>query len=541
MTRSCIAIDLKSFYASVECAARDLDPLKTNLVVADVSRTDKTICLAISPSLKAHGLPGRARLFEVKEKVRGINAMRLLHAPGGRFTGKSANADELAVHPEYALDFIIAVPHMQHYIDVSAKIVGIYLRYVAPEDLHVYSIDEVLMDVTPYLRAYNTDAHDLARRMIRDIINETGITATAGIGTNLYLAKIAMDIEAKHIPADADGVRIAELDEFSYRRKLWHHKPLTDFWRVGGGTAKRLRELGLETMGDVAKCSLGGPDDFYNEDLLYRVFGVNAELLIDHAWGCEPVMMADIKAYHPEENSLGSAQVLSEPYPYEKAKIVVREMAETLALRLAAKRLGTDQLVLDIAYDGGDIENYKGQTRIDFYGRTVPKPAHGSVTLPEPTSSTQEIVDGMLRIFAKTVDPSLFVRRIGVTAGRVQEEKEGAHSLADIRILKPADRREIDTSVSGAETTGTGVSGLDQSPTGNAQVIYEQMDLFTDYEARERERAKKEKAAAKEKSLQQAMLSIRKKYGGNAILKGTDLQDGATQRERNGQIGGHKA
>ena len=354
MQKQYVAIDLKSFYASVECIERELDPMTTNLVVADASRTEKTICLAVSPSLKAFGVPGRPRLFEVVQKVGEVNALRQSRAPGRTLTGKSWDALQLQADPTLGVDYLVAPPRMAHYMEHSAKIYSIYLKYVAPEDIHVYSIDEVFMDVTPYLRNRGMTAREFTRMIIQDVVDTTGITATAGIGTNLYLCKVAMDIVAKHMEADEYGVRIAELDELSYRRLLWNHRPLTDFWRVGRGYVKRLEKVGLYTMGDVARCSLGRSDEFYNEELLYKLFGVNAELLIDHAWGWEPCTIAQIKAYRPQTNSLGSGQVLHCPYTSEKAKLVVREMTDMLVLDLVDKGLVTDQMVLTVGYD---IEN----------------------------------------------------------------------------------------------------------------------------------------------------------------------------------------
>ena len=499
--RTYVAIDLKSFYASVECAERGMDPLTTNLVVADSSRTEKTICLAVSPSLKAYGIPGRARLFEVVQKVKEVNALRRSLAPNHEFVGSSVNAEILKNMPALAVDYVVAPPQMAHYMECSSHIYNIYLKYIAAEDIHIYSIDEVFMDVTNYLKTYNCTARELTMRMIQDVLQTTGITATAGIGTNLYLCKIAMDIVAKHIPADENGVRIAELDEMSYRRLLWSHRPLTDFWRVGRGYAKKLEAHGLFTMGDIARCSIGKPSDFYSENLLYKLFGVNAELLIDHAWGWEPCTIADIKAYRPETNSLSSGQVLKMPYPFEKAKLVLREMAELLALDLVEKGLTTDQIVLTIGYD---IENlvdptrrlqYQGEVTKDFYGRYVPKHAHGSATLAQATSSSKVITDAAIEIFNRTVDPQLLIRRLNITANRVIPE---------------------------------GKSSENQS--------YEQLDLFTDYGAKKAQ----EQALEREKRRQKAMLHIKKRFGKNAILKGTDLCEGATTIERNEQIGGHK-
>lgn len=499
-----LAIDLKSFYASVECAARGLDPLKTNLVVADAARTEKTICLAVSPSLKAYGIAGRARLFEVVQRVEQVNAMRRQHAPGRQLRGQSENADTLAAHPELALSFITAPPQMANYIRVSTQIYQIYLKYFAPEDIHVYSIDEVFIDASPYLRTYGQTTQELARTVILDVLRTTGITATAGIGTNLYLAKVAMDIGAKHVAPDESGVRIACLTERSYRETLWTHRPLTDFWRVGRGIAKKLEEKGLFTMGDIARCSLGRPDEFYNEELLYRMFGVNAELLIDHAWGCEPCTLADIKAYRPQTHSVSSGQVLQCPYPFEKARLVAREMADALALELARKGLVTDQMVLTVGYDRESLTDpscppYHGPVTVDHYGRRVPKAAHGSETLRAPTASSRELQQALTVLFDRIVDRGLLVRRMYVVANHVQRER-------DVQ----------------------------------AEPEYVQLDLFAD-EAALTARREEQSARARERRMQDAVLAIREKYGKNAILKAMSLRDGATARQRNEQIGGHKA
>ena len=498
--RTYIAIDLKSFYASVECADRRLDPLATNLVVADESRTEKTICLAVSPSLKACGIPGRARLFEVVQKVREANAMRLRNAPYRRFTGKSFNAPELAANPSLELSYIVAPPRMARYMEVSQNIFSIYMRHVSPDDIHVYSIDEVFIDATQYLRMYGLTAHEFTMRLIQSVLKETGITATAGIGTNLYLAKVAMDIVAKHIPADRDGVRIAELDETSYRHTLWTHRPLTDFWRVGHGYARRLESRGMRTMGDVARMSAK------NEDVLYRMFGVNAELLIDHAWGWEPVTIAEIKAYRPENNNLSSGQVLKEPYDFAKAKLVAKEMADQLALSLTEKHLVADQLILTVGYDVANMQDparrsrYKGEIHINHYGREVPKGVHGSVSFGRHTASAVLMVEAAAEIFDRVADPDLLVRRITVAANHVISEAD-------------AKRR--------------------------ASSAPEQPDLFEDTELAER-LAKEESAREREKRLQGAILDIKRKLGKNAILKGMDLLDGATTQERNRQVGGHR-
>ncbi len=501
MEKQYIAIDLKSFYASVECRELGKDPMTTNLVVADQSRTDKTICLAVSPSLKACRIPGRPRLYQVVQQVKKINAMRRSNAPGREFTGKSSDASELAADSSLELDYIVATPRMSYYIEYSTRIYQIYLKYAAPEDIHVYSIDEVFIDATEYLKTRQISARDFAMMMIRDVLKTTGITATAGIGPNLYLCKVAMDIWAKHIPPDKDGVRIAELDERTYRQNLWSHKPITDFWRVGSGYAKKLAEYGMYTMGDVARCSLGGPGDIQNEELLYKLFGVSAELLIDHAWGWEPCEIRHIKAYKPESSSLSIGQVLPEPYTAEKARVIVREMTEGLVLDLVEKNLVTDQVVLTVVYDVSNLaKDFEGELTTDRYGRQAPKQAHGSENLDRQTSSTRLIMAAMLRLFDRIVDQNLLVRRMYVIANRIVS----ADSLKD-------------------------------APD------YRQMDLFTDYDESRQQEEAEEKELEKEKRLQQAMLSIKHRYGKNSILHGTSYEEGATGRDRNNQIGGHKA
>ena len=468
--RTYIAIDLKSFYASVECVDRGLDPLTTNLVVADESRTDKTICLAITPSLKAYGLGGRARLFEVRQKVRGV-------------------------------DFIIAPPRMAHYIDISSKIYRIYLKYIAPEDIHVYSIDEVIMDVTAYLGSYKLTAHELAMKMIRDVLSQTGITATAGIGTNMYLCKVAMDIVAKKMPADKDGVRIAELDEMSYRRELWNYRPLTKFWRIGHGIAEKLAMYGIDTMGKLARMSV------QDEELLYRLFGVNAELLIDHAWGWEPCTMEAVKAYRPETNSFSSGQVLQEPYSFKKARVVIQEMAEGMALDLVRKQLTTDQLVLTVGYDAECLtrpeirEIYHGEITTNYYGKAVPKHAHGTYNFDMPTSSSRLLMNGAAELFDHCVNPDLLIRRLNLTTNHVVSE-------ASVAVQ---------------------------------QKTPQQLDLFTDYEALEKQHQKEQAQLEKERRMQEAQLKIKQRFGKNAILRGLNFNEGATAKERNAQIGGHKA
>lgn len=528
--RSYIAIDLKSFYASVECVDRRLDPLTTNLVVADGTRTEKTICLAVSPSLKAHGIPGRARLFEVVERVREVNrerfsrALRLGALPRDEkgnyhFSSPSFEAPALENDPSLELSYIVAPPRMRLYEQFSTQIVSIYLKYVAPEDLHVYSIDEVFIDATGYLDTYHLTPHQLAMTMIRDVLYTTGITATAGIGTNLYLAKVAMDIVAKRVPADRDGVRIAELDELSYRQLLWCHRPLTDFWRVGRGISRRMARLGLYTMGDIARCSLAKPPAFPSEEDLYKSLGINAELLIDHAWGWEPARMKEIKTYQPQTKSLSSGQVLMEPYPFEKARLIVREMTELMALDLVDKGLVTNQMVLTIHYDRSSLcvlrpgrtvqdtvyqvvatgQRYTGKVGRDRYGRICPVYAHGTGNLERYTSSTRTLLEAVLAVYDRTVDPDLLVRRVTIAACGLIPEGEIP----------------------------------EEAP--------EQLDLFNDYEALEKERQEQSRAAERERALQKATLTLQKKFGRNAVLKGMNLLDGATTIARNGQVGGHKA
>ena len=497
-----IAIDLKSFYASVECLERGLDPMSVNLVVADEGRTEKTIGLAVSPSLKSFGISGRPRLFEVVQRVREVNARRRAAAPNGRLVGKSYNIHELNRDPSLAVDYIVAAPRMAYYMEYSAKIYNVYLKYIAPEDIHVYSIDEVFIDATPYLKTYGLTPRELTMKIILDVLQTTGVTATAGIGTNLYLCKVAMDVVAKHIPADENGVRIAELDEELYRRTLWEHRPLTDFWRVGQGTQKKLESVGLCTMGDVARCSVGAPGDYYNEELLYKLFGVNAELLIDHAWGWEPCRISDIKAYRPESNSICSGQVLQTPYTFEKARLVVREMTDRMALDLVDRGLLTDQMVLTVGYDVENLKGdtrYRGETVVDRYGREIPKHGHGTANLKRHTSSTAELMEAVLSIYDRVVNPKLLIRRITLSACRVLTETEAEKK-------RPC----------------------------------EQLDIFSVLQEDDG-RAEQDAAREKEKKIQEAMLDIQRKYGKNAILKGTSLEDGATAKDRNGQIGGHRA
>lgn len=496
-SKAYIAIDLKSFYASVECVDRGLDPLDTNLVVADPTRTEKTICLAVSPSLKSYGIPGRARLFEAIQKVREVNAQRKYKAPGHSFSHESYFHSELIKDPSAELTFITAPPRMAHYMEVSTQIYNVYLKYIAPEDIHVYSIDEVFIDATDYLKTYGMTPHELAMKMVLDVLETTGITATAGIGTNLYLCKIAMDIYAKHCEPDKNGVRIAELDEMSYRRILWNHRPLTDFWRVGRGISKKLEEHGMYTMGDVARCSVGRESDYYNEDLLYKLFGVNAELLIDHAWGWEPTEISDIKSYRPESSSLSSGQVLQEPYEFSKAKLVLKEMADLLSLELVSKRIVTDQIVLTVGYDIESLKkSYSGAVETDRYGRKIPKTAHSSENIGRYTSSTKLICETAMKLFDRIVDKELLVRRMYIVANHIITENDA-----------------------------------------EKEHEYIQLNLFSDTGKQEAE----ENELKKEKDMQKAILKIKSKYGKNSIIKGMNLKEGATALERNRQIGGHKA
>lgn len=496
-----IAIDLKSFYASVECIERNLNPLTTNLVVADASRTEKTICLAVSPSLKAYGISGRARLFEVIQKVKEINYQKQRKVRK-KLSAKSFNDEELKKNPNLLVSFIAAVPRMAYYIEYSTKIYDIYLKYISLEDIHVYSIDEVFMDVTSYLKTYKMTAHDLAKTIIKDVLTTTGITATAGIGTNMYLCKVAMDIVAKHTEPDEEGVRIAQLDEMSYRKLLWNHQPITDFWRVGKGYAKRLEKEQLYTMGDIARCSLGDEKDYYNEELLYKMFGVNAELLIDHAWGYEPCTIKDIKAYKPQDKSIGSGQVLHEPYTYDRARLVVKEMVDLLALDLVDKNLVTDQIVLTVGYDIKNLSNksYYGAVSTDRYGRKLPKHAHGTANLKFPTSSTKLITKAVLKLYDSIIDKGLLIRRISMSANHLVESE----------------------SIENKE-------------------FHEQLDIFSCFNIN-KEKIEKEKAELKEEQqLQKAIIEIKKRFGKNSVLKGMDLEEDATTIDRNKQIGGHKA
>ena len=494
-----ISIDLKSFYASVECRERGLDPITTNLVVADSSRTEKTICLAVTPSLKKYGIPGRARLFEIIQKVNEINYNRKIYATNHVFTGKSYNETELKNDKSLMLDYIIAPPRMAYYMKYSTNIYNIYLKYFSPDDIYVYSIDEVFIDVTNYLKTYKMNARELVTKILQEVYKKTGITATAGIGTNLYLCKVAMDIQAKHVKPDKNGVRIAELDEIQYRRKLWNHRPLTDFWRVGNGYSKKLELNGIFTMGDVARCSI------QNEDLLYKLFGINAELLIDHAWGYEPCTIESIKAYKPSTKSISSGQVLHCAYNYEKTKLIIKEMTELLVLDLVEKKLKTNQIVLTVGYDVENLKNknisseYTGEITEDRYGRKIPKHAHGTINLEKRTSSTKIIMNAVMELYEKIINKNLLTRRINITANNIVNEecKEEKNN-------------------------------------------FEQIDLFTNYEELKCKEEQSKIKELREKNLQKAVVDIKKKYGKNAILKGMNFEKGGTTIERNGQIGGHK-
>ena len=493
-----IAIDLKSFYASVECIERGLDPLTTNLVVADNSRTEKTICLAVSPSLKSYGVPGRPRLFEVVAKTKEVNAQRRWSAPGRRLIGATYDHKILLEDPRLAVDYIVAPPRMALYIDYSTRIYKIYLKYFSPDDIHVYSIDEVFIDATHYLKSYKKTARQLAETVIKDVLKTTGITATVGIGTNLYLSKVAMDIVAKRMKPDEHGARIAEIDEMSYRRILWEHRPLTDFWRVGRGYSKKLEAHGIYTMGDVALASL------HNEDMLYRLFGINAELLIDHAWGYEPCTIADIKAYKPMSKSMNSGQVLHCPYTANGGRLIVREMCDLLVLDMVEKGVATNQMTLTIGYDADSLNDptkpYFGEVTVDHYGRTIPKHAHGTVNFENHTSSTEQIMAELLGLYDKIINQNLLIRRVNISANNLIKESE-----------------------------------IDCSPK------VEQMDFFTDYKERDEAKKAEKERYVREKMRQNAVISIRKKYGGNAIIRGMNLTEGATTIDRNKQIGGHKA
>lgn len=551
--RTYVAVDLKSFYASSECVEHGFPPLSTHLVVADQSRTDKTICLAVSPSLKEYGLPGRARLFEVKAKLKEVNAARLAVAPGGVLTGKSYDAKALADNPNLAADVFIAKPRMSHYLAMSAKIYGIYLKYVSADGIHVYSVDEVFMDVTGYLRAYGKGVEEMTRDIIHDIHAQTGITATAGIGTNMYLAKVAMDIVAKHIQAGDDGIRIARLDEMSYRKLLWGHRPITDFWRVGRGYAKKLEAQGLLTMGDIARCSMGRADEYYNEDLLYRMFGMNAELLIDHAWGWEPCTIADIKAYKPAGHSMSSGQVLTGAVGFDSARLIVREMADTLSLDLVAKGMRAGRMGMMIGYDTASLDpkrlgkdapaelktiaeraaaTYDGPVSLDRYGRRVPKPATGSIALSEPTSATSRICDAVDELFCSIVDRRLLVRRLNVVAADLLTADQFAQRRqSDMsEYMQPDLFDALNSSSDSGIADAVGDEGLHDNAFPSR--------LQNNSSERPSSDASCDDA---ELHMQQTLLNIKRKFGKNSVIKAMDMFDDATGRQRNQQIGGHAA
>ena len=500
MNRTYICIDLKSFYASVECKERNLDPITTNLVVADPSRTEKTICLAVSPSLKSYGIPGRARLFEVVQKIKEVNLDRRRKINYRKFVGKSSNIEELNKNNNLEVDYIVALPRMSYYMKYSTDIYNVYLKYLAPEDIYVYSIDEVFCDITNYLNYNKMTAEELVTKMIHDVYETTGITATAGIGTNMYLAKVAMDIVAKHTEPDKYGVRISKLDEMTYRQTLWAHRPLTSFWRVGPGYTKKLEANHIYTMGDIARCSIN------NEELLYKLFGVNAELLIDHAWGYEPCTIKDIKSYKPVRNSLTSGQVLHCAYDYKKTKLIIKEMADSLSLDLVSKNLVTDQLILTIGYDIENLTNpnlknkYNGEVTIDHYGRSIPKHAHGTINLDHKTSSSKKLTESALELYDRIINKELLVKRINLVAGNVVDKSK----VKDI-------------------------------------ITYEQYDIFTDYTKLQKQREEELIKEKEEDKLQHTLLDIKNKYGKNSILKGMNLEEGGTTIDRNNQIGGHRA
>lgn len=493
MNRVYICIDLKSFYASVECMERGLDPLNTNLVVADSSRTEKTICLAVSPSLKKLGISGRARLFEAIQGVKEANNIRKKKNHNRRFTGKSYFQDELNSNKSLEIDFIIATPQMKKYMNYSTKIYDTYLKYVAPEDIYAYSIDEVFCDITGYLKTYKMTPREMITKMIQDVYDTTGITATGGIGTNMYLAKIAMDIVAKHMEPNKFGVRIAGLDEYTYRKLLWSHKPITDFWRVGKGIAKTLANNNMYTMGDVARKSIE------DQDLLYKLFGINAEYLIDHAWGWEPCTMKDVKSFKPKINSLSEGQVLHKPYDYEHTKLIVKEMTDNVSFALTRKGLVTDQLVLEIGYDTSNLKFYDGEITEDRYGRKIPKHAHGTIRLDRFSSTSSVLRKYIIELFDRIINRDLYVRRVYVIAGNVKNKE----SIKN-------------------------------------QKVYEQIDLFTDYEAKDKDALEEEKFIEKDNNLQEVLLDIKNKFGKNSIVKGMNLEEGGTAIERNGQVGGHR-
>ncbi len=507
-----IAIDLKSFFASVECVERGFDPLNTNLLVADNSRTDKTICLAVTPSLKSYGIPGRPRLFEVIQKVKLANARRLNNNNIKKFTKKSCNHNELMRDPNIEIDYIVAMPRMGHYLNYSMRIYDIYLKFIAPEDIHVYSIDEVFIDVTNYLTFYGLTPQKLAMNIINTVLQETGITATAGIGTNLYLSKIAMDIVAKKLPPDENGVRIATLDEKSYRNELWAHTPITDFWRIGKGYEKKLHDAGLYSMGDVARCSLGGENDFHNSNLLYKLFGVNAELLIDHAWGYEPCTIKDIKSYKPISKSINSGQVLHVPYDYIQTRLVVKEMIELISLDLLSKKLVTNQITITLNYDSENIKHsdngYEGPIAIDAYGRKIPKHSHGTENISNYTSSSSMLRITAMSLYDRIVNEKLLIRKITISVNKLMTQDQ---------VNKTIRQADEHTQLS----------------------LFDELSITEENNSQD-QRISSEKTLEKEEKIQSTVLDIKSKHGKNAILKGMNLMKGATSKDRNKTIGGHR-
>lgn len=544
-SRTYIAIDLKSFYASVECVDRGLDPLTTHLVVADASRTNKTICLAVSPSLKAYGIGGRARLFEAQQYLRKVNAQRQAFAPHQRLHGKATDSEVLRNNPALAADMIVAKPHMHHYLEVSAQIYRIYLQYAAPEDIHVYSVDEVFIDATRYLRSSGCSAQEFATRIVLDILRTTGITATAGIGDNLYVCKVAMDIVAKHMPSNRDGVRVATLNEYSYRKLLWAHTPLTDFWRIGRGTAKRLASLGLMTMGDIARCSLGKASDFYNAQLLYSTFGINAQLLIDHAWGYEPCTIADIKEYQPQNTSLSSGQVLQEPYDFAHAQVVVKEMVDALTLDMVAKGYTTSHIGLYIGYERMDAQttNQEGAHPLayDYYGRVVPKPARGTITLARPTDSSTVLREHMMKLYRNIVDATCMIRRVMISFHQLEPSVHQANDYEQLDIFALLASGELESrhdeesqrfrkKRQPAYADATSVNAWDTRDARAARDSHDSRDTRDMRDIDQQERA-----------VSQAVLAIQQKFGRSAVIKAMSLEQGATGLQRNQQIGGHAA
>lgn len=536
------AIDLKSFYASVECVERGLNPLTTHLVVADESRSEKTICLAVSPSLKKYGLPGRTRLFHVRQVLREVNAQRLINSGNRTFNGSSYNAPDLEANADLEATMIVAKPRMQHYLQTSARIYQIYLRYAAAQDIHVYSIDEVFIDITSYVASSGLNAHEFVTRIIQDIARETGITATAGIGTNLYLCKVAMDIVAKHIEPNKQGVRVAELDEYSYRQLLWAHEPLTDFWRVGKGIASTCDKHGLYTMGDIARCSLGKSHEYYNEELLYRLFGVNAELLIDHAWGVETTTMADIKQYKPQEHGISSGQVLPRAYTAQSARIIVKEMTDALALDLTAKQCVAGSISLSLGYEAylnQEDDSTQHTYAYDWYGKVVPKPTHVTMSLPVATSDSNTLLQAMISLYDAHINKLCTIRRIGIGFGQLRSVQDGKQSYSQPDLFT-LEQEAIDCNAHIAEhnacpqtsdsvDTDTTCNTVD-SVVGRAQVFYNK-----------RQGESQNSTCGQTQDIQRTILQVKQRFGANAVLKGMNLEEDATGRQRNQQIGGHAA